>query len=105
MKGKNALFVIAALLCTAAFLTAVATAGGQMTITGTVDKDRRIVTDDGKAYDLAQSEEGKKVCEHVGQKVKVTGSVEESEGKMMINVTGYEVLLPPDMPAEFDPQE
>ncbi len=101
MKRKNALFVIAALLCTAAFLTAVASAGGhQMTITGTVNKGHRIVTDDGKAYDVALSEEGKKVSELVGKKVRVTGSVEESEGKMIINVTGYEILMEPEMPQE-----
>ncbi|NVM23820.1 MAG: hypothetical protein HWN68_18830 [Desulfobacterales bacterium] len=100
MQRKNALLVVAVLLCTAAFLTGVASAGGQMTITGTVNQDHQIVTDDGKAYDVAQSEEGKKVSELVGKKVKVMGSVKESEGKMVINVTGYELLMEPEIPKE-----
>jgi hypothetical protein len=93
MKRKNALLLISVLLCTVAFLTTAVIAAGEMTITGTVNKDHQIVTDDGKAYDLAQSEQGTQVRELVGKKVKVTGAVEESKGKMTINVTGYELLI------------
>jgi hypothetical protein len=32
------------------------------------------------------------VTENVDKKVKVTGTVEESEGKMMISITEYEIL-------------
>jgi len=38
------------------------------------------------------TEKGDEVVEMVDKKVKATGTVEESEGKMMISITAYEVL-------------
>ena len=61
------------------------------TINGTV-KDGQIVTDDGKAYSLAESDKGKEVAAMAGKKVKATGLVEEKEGKMTIDISEYEVL-------------
>ena len=63
-----------------------------MTITGTINEDNQIVTDDGKTYDVVDTEKGDEVVEMVDKKVKATGTVEESEGKMMISITAYEVL-------------
>lgn len=53
------------------------------TIMGTVNDDYQIVTDD---------EKGDEVVKLVGKKVKVEGTVEESEGMKIITVTAYEVL-------------
>lgn len=100
MRRKNALLLLGALLCIVAFLSTAVFAAGEMTITGTVNKDHQIVTDDGKAYDLVKSEQGEMVGKLVGKKVKVTGAVEESAGKMMITVTGHE-LLPEPGAAEY----
>ena len=63
-----------------------------MTITGTINEDNQIVTDDGKIYDVVDTEKGDEVVEMVDKKVKATGTVEESEGKIMISITEYEVL-------------
>ena len=63
-----------------------------MTITGTINEDNQIVTDDGKTYDVVDTEKGDEVIEMVDKQVKATGTVEESEGKMMISITEYEIL-------------
>ena len=79
-------------LALVAFLAGPALTEGTMTITGTVNENSQIVTDDGKVYDVVDSEMGGEVVEMVDAKVKVTGTVEEDEGKMVISITNYEIL-------------
>lgn len=64
----------------------------RMTIMGTVNDDYQIVTDDEKVYEVAENEKGDEVVKLVGKKVRVTGTVEESEGTKIITVTAYEVM-------------
>lgn len=73
-------------------LASPALTGDTMTITGTVNENAQIVTDDGKVYDVVDSEMGDEVAEMVDKKVKVTGTVQEDEDQMMITITNYEVL-------------
>jgi len=61
-------------------------------ITGTVNDDYQIVTDNGTAYTVEENEKGDEVVQFVGQKVKVTGIVEESEGENIITVISYVVI-------------
>jgi hypothetical protein len=90
-NGKKLIIGIFA-LALVAFLAAPALSGNAITITGTINEDSQIVTNDGKAYDVVDTEKGEEVVEMVDKKVKATGTVEESEGKMMITITNYEVL-------------
>ena len=90
-NGKKLIIGLLALVL-AVFLAGPALSGGAVTITGTVNDDYQIVTSDGKVYDVVDTEKGDEVTENVDKKVKVTGTVEESEGKMMISITNYEVL-------------
>ena len=90
-NGKKLVIGILA-LALVAFLAGPALSGGTVTITGTVNEDNQIVTDDGKVYDVVDTEKGGEVIEMVDKKVKATGAVEESEGKMMISITEYEVF-------------
>jgi type 1 fimbria pilin len=90
-NGKNLGIGVVA-LALVAFLAGPALTEGTMTITGTVNEDSQIVTDDGKVYEVVDSEMGGEVVEKVDKKVKVTGTVEEDAGKMTISVTNYEVL-------------
>jgi len=64
----------------------------RITIVGIVNDDYQIVTADEKVYEVAETEKGDRVVELVGKKVKVTGTVEESEGTKIITVAAYEVL-------------
>jgi hypothetical protein len=69
-----------------------ALAGEQVTILGTVNASYQIVTEDQQVYDVAESEQGDEVVEMIGQKVKVTGTIEEQDDVKIIMVTSYEVI-------------
>ena len=77
---------------TIALIFGVAFSGETKVITGTVNDDYEIVTDEGTAYTVEVGEMGDEVVELVGRKVKVTGIVEESEGEKMITVTSYVII-------------
>jgi hypothetical protein len=81
--------ICALLLLGMVFATAVL--ADEVTITGTVSEEG-IVADDGKVYAVAENDKGDELMELVDKKIRVTGTVEELEGKMMIEVTSYEVI-------------
>ena len=63
-----------------------------VTIIGTVNDYYQIVTDDDEVYEVAENEQGDEVLELIGQKVKATGTVDESEETKVITVTAYEIV-------------
>jgi hypothetical protein len=65
---------------------------GEVTITGTLNDQGNIVADEGKEYVVASEDMRKELMGKVDKKVKATGTVEEREGKMVIEVTSYEVI-------------
>lgn len=65
---------------------------GEVIVTGTLNDQGDIVADDGKEYVVANEDMRKELVGLVNKKVKVTGTVEEREGKVVINVTSYEVI-------------
>ena len=88
-KGLTLLFCVLFVL----FVSGVpALAEEQVTILGTVNALYQIVTEDQQVYDVAASEKGDEVAEMVGQKVKVTGTVEEQDDIKVIMVSAYEVI-------------
>lgn len=74
------------------FLSAIAFSEEEKTITGKVNDSYQIVADDGRVYEIGTTEKGDEVIDLVENRVKVTGSLEESEGERIINITSYEVL-------------
>jgi len=63
-----------------------------VTITGTVNEDSQIVTDDGTVYEVLEGEKGAEVFDKTGKTVRVTGVVEELDGDFLINVLSCEVV-------------
>ena len=63
-----------------------------ITIIGTINEDYQIVADDGQLFIFAEPEKVKKLDEIIKMKVKVTGTVEESEGLKVVTITSYEVI-------------
>ena len=62
-------------------------------LTGTVLSDNTFVDDNGDNYQLAKSKKNEELLEHVGQRIKVTATVTESEkGMKNISVTDYKLL-------------
>ena len=61
-------------------------------ISGTINSTNQLVDKDGQAFGVADNEQGKELLTHVGEKVEVKGTVMESEGKKLIEVSSYKVI-------------
>jgi hypothetical protein len=74
------------------FISGIAVAGSQVSISGVINEDGQLVDDDSMAYDIAENEEGDQLVEMIGQKVAVKGTVMEAEGTKIITVTEFKLL-------------
>ena len=61
-------------------------------ITGTVNESYQIEGDDGETYDIGENEKGDELGELIGEKVRVTGMVQEEDGLKTIMVISFEVI-------------
>jgi len=73
-------------------LSGVAISGERITVTGTVNEDYQLVANDGRVYIVAEPEKVEGLDEIINKKVRVTGTVEESEGVKIITITSYEAV-------------
>lgn len=64
----------------------------EVTIMGKVSEEGDVVADDGKEYVVADEDMRRELMGLANKKVKVIGTVEESEGKVLIDVTSYEII-------------
>ena len=95
MKRETGALIIA--VCTLVFVTmliaSASYAADEVTIVGFVFSSEGIIrTADGQEYTIAIDEMGVDVIAEDGKKVEVQGTVEEEEGKKIINVKKYTVL-------------
>lgn len=74
------------------FISGIAVAGSQVSISGVINEDGQLVDNNGITYDIADNDEGNEVMEMVGQKVAVKGTVMETEGTKIITVTEFNLL-------------
>ena len=91
-KNNKLLFAGFVTMLMIAFLAGPAISEKSVTIVGIVNDSYQIVTDNDQVYEVAENEKGDEVIEFVEKKVKVTGTLEESEGAKIITVTSYEVI-------------
>jgi transcription antitermination factor NusA-like protein len=63
-----------------------------VTITGTINTDYEIVTNDGQVYQIVENLKGKEVVELIDRKVTITGTVRKEGEANKIRVASYEVL-------------
>jgi hypothetical protein len=91
-KNKRFLLMGLCAMIIVTFLSGSAFSLETVTIAGTVNEDYQIVADNGQIYQVADTEKGDEVIDLVGKKVKVTGTVEESDGEKVITITSYEVI-------------
>lgn len=65
---------------------------GNVTLTGEVNDNYQLVTD-GQVYEIADTPEGNDLAEnHVSEKVKVVGTLQDSDDLKILTVVSYEVL-------------
>ena len=86
IAGGLSIFIILLALSTVAMAS-------DVTIIGEVNDSYQIVAQDGKVYEVADTEKGNDLVENqIGQKVKVTGTLMEEGEYTVIFVKDYEVL-------------
>ena len=68
-------------------------ASEMMTIEGEVIDSYQLVDGSGQLYEIADTTQGNELAErHVGEKVKVTGTIEENDGYEVLVVTSFQTL-------------
>jgi len=91
-KNMKKIFLGILIIALTVFLSGIAIAGAEVSISGVINEDGQLVDDDGTAYDIAESEEGDQIMEMVGSKVNVKGTVMESEGTKIITVSTFKII-------------
>jgi hypothetical protein len=65
----------------------------QVTLTGEVNDSYQVVSENGQTYEVADNEKGNElVLNHIGERVRVSGSVEEEDDVKILTVTSFEML-------------
>ncbi len=90
MKNVVKIMTVLALAASVLFITVPAFAN--TTVTGEIEMGYNIITEDGTVYVIADTEKGEELAAMVGEIVKVTGTVEESEGEKVITVESFTVV-------------
>ena len=62
---------------------------GHETITGTLTRTFRVITDKGQSYYITTKGKGNELAFHEGRRITVQGQVEEISGEKLITVTDY----------------
>ena len=91
-KNMKKIFLGVLIIGLSVFLSGIVLAGSEVSISGVINEDGQLIDDDGMVYDIAENEEGNEVMDMAGQKVTVKGTVTESEGIKIINVSEFELL-------------
>jgi hypothetical protein len=74
------------------FCTAMPVLAGDATLIGEVNDNYQLVAN-GQVYEIADTPKGNELAEnHINAKVKVTGSVEESNEMKTLTVAAFEVM-------------
>jgi predicted lipoprotein with Yx(FWY)xxD motif len=91
-KNMRKIFLGILIVSLSVFISGIAVAGSQISISGVINEDGQLVDNNGMTYDIADNDEGNEVMEMVGQKVAVKGTVMETEGTKIITVTEFNLL-------------
>lgn len=88
-KSTKRIFLGILIVGLTVFLSGIAVAGSEVSISGVINEDGQLVDDNGMAYDIAENDPGNEVMEMVGSKVTVKGTVMEAEGTKIITVSSF----------------
>lgn len=92
--GKKFKWITAGIICILSFALICSNPvfAKEVTITGTVNENYEIVASDGTTYEVADTDMGNDLLDHVGETVEVLGEVTQVEGAKVINVKSYKIL-------------
>lgn len=89
MKTMGVLITLAIFM----ILPLAASASDMVTIEGEVNDSYQIVDSSGQVYDIADTVEGNELIDsYTGEKVSVTGTLEEDENGKIITVTSFKAI-------------
>jgi len=91
-KNMKKIFLGILIIGLSVFVSGIAVAGSEVSISGVINEDGQLVDDNGMAYDLAENDEGNEVMEMVGQKVAVKGTIMETEGTKIITISSFKII-------------
>ena len=91
MIRPKGIIAIMAVLLSITLMAGTALAGDTM-VSGKVTADNQLLSDDGQVYEVADTENGNRLLEHMEKKVAVKGTVAEKDGMKMITVTSFKIL-------------
>ena len=90
IKPKGIITVMAVLI--SIILMAGPCLAGDTVVSGKVTAENQLLSDDGQVYEVADTENGNKLLEHMDKKVAVKGSVAEKDGMKTITVTSFKII-------------
>lgn len=91
-KNMNKIILGILIVGLTVFLSGIAVAGSEVSISGVINEDGQLVDDNGMAYDIADNDPGNEVMEMVGSKVTVKGTVMEAEGTKIVTVLSFKAM-------------
>lgn len=70
-----------------------AVAADTVTITGEINDSYQIIDTEGQVYEVADTTQGNELVEnHIGEKAKVTGTIEQDQEVKIITVTAFQIV-------------
>lgn len=92
-KGNMRTMGILITLAVFMILPLAASASDMVTITGEINDSYQIVDSSGQVYEIADTVEGNELIDsYTGEKVSVTGTLQEDEDGKIITVTSFKVI-------------
>jgi cell division protein FtsL len=93
MKKVKMNWVLVVTMALIMFIPLVSMASEAMTVEGEVNDNFQIVDANGQVFEVADTTQGNDLVEnHIGEKAKVVGTVEQDQEVKIITITSFEIL-------------
>ena len=90
-KIRTMVLVLAGMMMVS-LIAPIQAAAAEVKITGVVSDTYQVVADDGTVYDVADTDTGNELLDHVSRKVAVVGTVGGEEEVKVLTVLSFKVL-------------
>jgi cell division protein FtsL len=92
-RGKMKFMTVLITLVLMSAVPLAAMASEPVTIQGEVNDSYQIVDSSGQVYEIAETEKGNDLVEnHIGEKAKVVGTLQQDQDVKIITITEFEIL-------------
>lgn len=92
-RGKMTFMTVLITVVLMSAIPLAAMASEPVTIQGEVNDSYQIVDSSGQVYEIAETEKGNDLVEnHIGEKAKVVGTLQQDQDVKIITITAFEIL-------------